>query len=208
MSLVKCPECGKKNVSDKAEMCPNCGYNIKEHFDKIQEQEFGEDYNTENDYELEEWEKQWRDNALKEIKMPLPPKPIDFILPFSICLALGIMCFLLPEPVNVIGFIFFLIVGICLGIYFVNSADKKYQQAINDFEEYKQQVVNEEIEKIQHEIMEQQIAESIQLHCPYCNSTDISKIGVVNRAVSVGTLGLASNKIGKQWHCNKCKSNF
>ncbi len=28
MSLIKCPECGKE-VSDSAEMCPNCGYPIK-----------------------------------------------------------------------------------------------------------------------------------------------------------------------------------
>lgn len=27
MALIKCPECGKE-VSDKAEMCPNCGYKI------------------------------------------------------------------------------------------------------------------------------------------------------------------------------------
>lgn len=44
--------------------------------------------------------------------------------------------------------------------------------------------------------------------CPYCNSTNLSKIGIVNRSVSVGTLGLASSKIGKQWHCNSCGSNF
>jgi uncharacterized membrane protein YvbJ len=35
MALVKCPECGRENVSDKAEMCPNCGYNLKEHFDDL-----------------------------------------------------------------------------------------------------------------------------------------------------------------------------
>ena len=25
MALIKCPEC-KKDISDKAEVCPNCGY--------------------------------------------------------------------------------------------------------------------------------------------------------------------------------------
>ncbi len=33
MDLIKCPECGKENVSDSAEMCPECGYGIKAHFD-------------------------------------------------------------------------------------------------------------------------------------------------------------------------------
>ena len=46
------------------------------------------------------------------------------------------------------------------------------------------------------------------IHCPYCNSTNIRKIGTVNRAVSVGMFGIASKKIGKQWHCNSCNSDF
>ncbi len=32
MALIKCPECGRENVSDSAEMCPNCGFNIKEYY--------------------------------------------------------------------------------------------------------------------------------------------------------------------------------
>lgn len=44
--------------------------------------------------------------------------------------------------------------------------------------------------------------------CPYCNSTNLSKIGVVKRGISVGFFGLASGKIGKQWHCNNCNSDF
>ena len=34
MALVRCPECGKENVSDQAESCPNCGYGVKIHFEK------------------------------------------------------------------------------------------------------------------------------------------------------------------------------
>lgn len=30
MALINCPECGKENVSDSADSCPNCGYAIKE----------------------------------------------------------------------------------------------------------------------------------------------------------------------------------
>lgn len=29
MALIKCPECGKENVSDTAEACPECGFNMK-----------------------------------------------------------------------------------------------------------------------------------------------------------------------------------
>ena len=38
MALVKCPECGNE-VSDQASMCPNCGYNVQEHFKKIKQEE-------------------------------------------------------------------------------------------------------------------------------------------------------------------------
>lgn len=35
MALINCPECGKENVSDSAIACPNCGYNIKAHTDRV-----------------------------------------------------------------------------------------------------------------------------------------------------------------------------
>lgn len=34
MALIKCPECNK-NISDKAEACPHCGYNLKQKSSKI-----------------------------------------------------------------------------------------------------------------------------------------------------------------------------
>lgn len=37
MALIKCPECGRENVSDSAEMCPACGYGIKAHFKQLEE---------------------------------------------------------------------------------------------------------------------------------------------------------------------------
>lgn len=46
------------------------------------------------------------------------------------------------------------------------------------------------------------------IRCPYCQSTDTSKISAVGRVVSTGLFELGSKKIGKQWHCNKCGSDF
>lgn len=46
------------------------------------------------------------------------------------------------------------------------------------------------------------------VECPYCHSTSTSKIGTVNRMASTAMFGLASKKIGKQWHCNSCNSDF
>lgn len=41
-------------------------------------------------------------------------------------------------------------------------------------------------------------------HCPTCGSTNVKKLDVVDRAVSVGTLGVLSNKINKSFKCKDC----
>ncbi len=38
MALIKCPECGKGNVSNTAMACPNCGFAIREYFDKKEQE--------------------------------------------------------------------------------------------------------------------------------------------------------------------------
>lgn len=40
--------------------------------------------------------------------------------------------------------------------------------------------------------------------CPSCGSSNVSKIGVVGRAVSFKLVGFASSKIGKTHKCNNC----
>lgn len=50
--------------------------------------------------------------------------------------------------------------------------------------------------------------EASKPHCPYCNSTNLERITALGRMVSVGTLGLASNKMGKNFKCKNCKATF
>ena len=52
------------------------------------------------------------------------------------------------------------------------------------------------------------IPKSPTVTCPYCQSTNTKKISGTSRFMSTGIFGLASKKIGKQWHCNNCKSDF
>ena len=54
-------------------------------------------------------------------------------------------------------------------------------------------------------ILEEQ---SRRVTCSYCGSSNVKKIGLLNRAVSTELWGLGSKKIGKQWHCNNCGSDF
>lgn len=44
--------------------------------------------------------------------------------------------------------------------------------------------------------------------CPTCGSTNIKRITTLDRAVSVGTLGLLSGKIGKNYECLDCKAKW
>ena len=39
MALVNCPECGREKVSDTAESCPDCGYNIRRYYQRQAELE-------------------------------------------------------------------------------------------------------------------------------------------------------------------------
>ena len=54
----------------------------------------------------------------------------------------------------------------------------------------------------------ERINKKASIECPYCHSTDTKKISGTTRWLSTGIFGLASNKIGKNYHCNKCKSDF
>ena len=47
-----------------------------------------------------------------------------------------------------------------------------------------------------------------QTHCPVCQSTNIEKIGMFKRMLSTSMFGIASDKVGKQWHCKNCGNNF
>ena len=46
------------------------------------------------------------------------------------------------------------------------------------------------------------------VQCPYCKSWDTEKISTASRVASVAMVGVASGKIGKNFHCNKCGANF
>lgn len=49
---------------------------------------------------------------------------------------------------------------------------------------------------------------SRRVTCSYCGSTNVKKISFTSRTISTGLFGLGSKKIGKQWHCNNCGSDF
>lgn len=62
--------------------------------------------------------------------------------------------------------------------------------------------------KVQRPNKSIQNQEPPKIQCPYCKSYYTEKISTINRGASTVAFGLASSKIGKQWHCNNCNSDF
>lgn len=144
------------------------------------------------------------------ITKPSPAGVSDFLPIFLAFLVFALLCFILPSPFNIIGFLLFLITGICLGKSSHKKANDDYHLAHTDFEKYKEERIKEENEWArQHELERQRKAlKNISPKCPYCGSYHTSKIGIISRGISTEMFGLASGKIGKQWHCNHCGSDF
>lgn len=65
--------------------------------------------------------------------------------------------------------------------------------------------VQEMRERVQ---LQQDLTSGKRVVCPYCKSTNTEKISTMSRAVSVSLVGAASSKLGKQWHCKHCGSDF
>ena len=97
---------------------------------------------------------------------------------------------------------------------------KEYAKNSPEFDEELAKKREEENDKVIHGSMSKEERTVLQnmgaipkpntnrVECPYCHSNDVSKVSTLGRAASVGVFGLASKKIGKQWHCNHCKSDF
>ena len=71
---------------------------------------------------------------------------------------------------------------------------KKEAESQKKLEEYRKQRAKEKAYEATHP----------KPKCPTCGSTNIEKISTLNRAVSIGMVGLASDKIGKQFCCKNC----
>lgn len=79
MALINCPECGRKNVSNTAESCPSCGYNIKAYYEKENQLKQQQDLFSNHRYEKEVRYKDYETNIKAEHKkiddLTEPKKP-------------------------------------------------------------------------------------------------------------------------------------
>lgn len=235
MALVKCPECGKENISDAAPVCPSCGYGIKEHFEKVKEKKA---LAEKQQKELETIQKNYK-NRLSEIdNMPQPNKPswaevstgknnwIFYLFLtltiLSICLILytwtwggfddSLGLFILAIPSGIITY---------AGYKEISASYKMELSKYNDWNGYKEKLKMEANEYYEFQInylkekndpvIQTQIASPpiyYGLKCPVCGSSNVKRISNTSRAISVELLGLASSKIAKQYECKSCKHKW
>lgn len=214
MALIKCPECGRENVSDSAATCPTCGFGIKAYYDSLKEEEL-----KRKQYEDEQEKFKQR---MSQVEMPeIPIKKFEDITLVIFCfsMTLLVISILLSIILIITNSYDVTAITICsipftlgiIGIYLmIEKRNMEYQQklkmyniAMKDFERYKRMMVNDQDMKERMKLNVQ--TSSIVLKCPICNSTNVKRISTLNRAVSIHMTGLASGKIGKQYKCNSCK---
>lgn len=222
MAIIKCPECGREKVSDSAEACPDCGYGIKAHFEKIRQEE--EEKRKKEELRKQEEIRRKEQERLREERereqqaeidaMPTPEKPFPWQVLLGIFFAgMAIFMFCIDSIFLGLfeGFIaFVLIVG-----GYSNYQDKKriYETSLHDMERAKREALA--LERINQAIADEQNAKIMNavnpfkevtngVKCPMCGKNAGKKISTTNRAVSVAAVGLASGKIGKQYKCSSC----
>ena len=298
MALIKCPECGREKVSDSAEVCPDCGYGIKEHFKKLKEVIFVllldpldyyktangigishmifsdgiEDgakgklnYKEDYDYWVEKGRLFTQQRGYKVTEYIIDedclintkgiskgylldreyfnadctrPCVYDSTLTDHIIFnedgtfiektdgKVGTSgtyirrdnlvakrskksgncsyCYLIYERQH------------CMSVYVRTDSIilEEAKSLCNELDKkpYNSQSIGTSATEIKEETSWQQAVrktnEANGVTCPYCKSMNCSKIGIMSRGFSFGLFGFGSSKVGKQWHCNNCKSDF
>lgn len=193
MSKIICPEC-EKSVSIYAKACPNCGFPMSDFL---------------KEHNLTDEDTAWVCPKCGDIEcIPSFKRPI--------CEYCNIPVVQTDIPRKVAG----------------NKTIAKNKEQTRDFEkdtankyggnqfseeayEHRWNEINKQFVYYskKFDAQQQNQSTSTQQHitqatCPYCKSTNTKKISTVSRAGSILGFGLFSKKLGKEWHCNNCGSDF
>lgn len=95
----------------------------------------------------------------------------------------------------------------------VKDLREKYVKTSPEFDQYlydhREEILADKHKKNEQIIeMAKAATAKPKVECPYCHSTDTTKISAASKAGSVFFFGLFSQKVKHQWHCNKCGSDF
>ena len=235
MALIKCPECGREKVSDSAEACPDCGYGIKAHFEKLKKEEEqkeqqrkAEEARKRAEVEAKKREEE-RIKSVPQLERPQLKAPIVTLVISVLCFFYGVVQLNESEwevkrsiadgfgDPHFYGGLF-VVIGIglvCFGVYLFFCRIETYKLSKTNLEEYQRQVIREQdaalaVAQAQAEAREraEAEAEAMKPECPYCHSHDTEKITTIAKAINTAMLGVLGEKRKYQWHCNKCESDF
>lgn len=217
MALIKCPECGLDGVSDTAAACPKCGFAVKDHFQKIHDEEhaarqaLAETLNkAQKKQEKEDNEARKRQEKIDAISVPDIKKINKDRKAALIYCGVGlaeILGGLVSIPIiSVMGIIFLL-----LGIYQMSDYKKQYadyKMATENFDEYKAEKIRrmDEEDRLRKrqadayiDMIKKRGSQTAPVRCPKCGSTSIA---TTNRGYSL-VWGFVGS--GKPMNvCQKC----
>lgn len=213
MALIQCPECGRKNVSDMASACPECGFDVRAYSQERLRQQQAVVRTMQAALAKETAEKKAKEQRkarLEAVQKPAEPSvkgpligrilsggaAVFFLIAsftdgFSILLFLSGVFFLCGPPFFFMGY---------------QDAVKRYALAEKDFSAYQNLVLQEEDQanaEAEQKRKEELRKRAAPVMCPKCGSTSIATI---NRGYSVvwGFIGS-----GKPMNvCQKCGCKF
>ncbi len=220
MALIRCPECGRQNISDTAVACPECGYAIREHFERIKDEEEREVKRIqEYQQHIEEEEKRRiieRIDAVKKINENIDQYKANMI--FFTVLLVPLLGVLIYSKFSVGGII--LVACDLLLLYRFKSKLDKNKKSLQlselnreqfdknvEEERLKTEAIRESRQRIKEKerARQERIKEAQHPVCPNCGSKNTHRISTASRAVSTAAWGVASSTVGKQYKCDDCK---
>ena len=141
MALIRCPEC-KHEVSDKAEICPNCGYNVGQfnRMKKLKQYDFQQQKLAEEEAERI---RQLRNQIRKSITQPPLPRLSKTAVLVGIFIIFVGLCFYLKNK-DMVVLIIMSIIGILTTIRIYLFSYDIYAFARDKFLTY----VNEKTDEI------------------------------------------------------------
>lgn len=238
MALLKCPECGKENVSDTAISCPDCGFSIQQYLKTKQDEKYIQKEKERLQSELAK--KLSEIDSLQKPQKPTISKVMasDNRWVFVICaimavFGLAILIYSIAATGKANGFLvvvtIFCIIMMFVGLSDIKETYKKQLSEYQDFDGFKEnqkkriqenydyRIKNIKPKTTQKETVYPDTAQKgtyipagirSSLKCPACGSYYVKRISTTSRVASIAMVGLASSKIGKQYECKNCKHKW
>ena len=225
MALITCPECGRGNVSDSAEACPSCGYNIKHHFlelarkeslakqkeanqkklaEEMAQKELEEQIRSEENERLEnEMQAFFNSSEYKDASRKNNNATV-ILLVCACALLFTLILFRKHSFLKVFLILIELFVGVgcIIAIRDANAVVRKYSKTNSSTSSMLQDSQYDYLTGATNTSLNNGLANIV---CPLCGSNNTERISTASRVVSTYMVGLASAKIGKQYKCKNCK---